>query len=360
MPSSGTGQGLPISPTERTCAIDLTSAEDLYLLYTKYFFPPEIDEAGFRLAYGIYDPALLETKGMTFDLQSRIAMRRSLRHAHQRLAHALGYYPLPTQITDENQSYVAGRTTGLRFGWMTTMGDLSCAEVQLNAAIEDDGDMFYTEVTLPADGSVLLDGLYAYEPGTRSVRVPIAWREMANDTDARLYFYPATLVESAVWRACGALKTPCDCAAVNGSDLMTEIDIYGASNDADGGVHINHVSCSTVTASTSCAEIVNARAGWIIPETCACMCAATRANRAAYSYVSGRWTIDTIPSDVIEAISAIAATTLPEYALCMDHSMPQHLKNYRDLVPDLRGVPRQYGLTVAANAVMAYKQAKGI
>ena len=141
---------------------------------------------------------------------------------------------------------------------------------------------------------------------------------------------------------------------------MPLVDVYGTSNDADGGVHVHHVACSTTSDTTSCATIDNARDGWIIPAACSCLCSTSTANRAAYSYVSGRWTLDTVPVDIVEAIVAIAAVTLPEYTLCLDKVMPQHLRNYRSLVPDLRGVPRQYGLQVAANAVMAYKQARGI
>ena len=114
MPTSGIGYGTPVTPATRTCAIDLTSAEDLYLMYAKYFFPTEIDEAGFRMNYGVYDPARGETAGWVFDLQSRIAMTRSLKQAHQRLANALNYFPLPTQITGEIQSYVPGGRTALR------------------------------------------------------------------------------------------------------------------------------------------------------------------------------------------------------------------------------------------------------
>ena len=155
-------------------------------------------------------------------------------------------------------------------------------------------------------------------------------------------------------------KTPCDCAVEQGDELLELADIYGTSNDANGGVHVHHVNCSTVTDSTSCAAIDNARAGWIIPASCNCFCSTSLANRAAYAYVSGRWPLDKIPVDMIEAIVAIAAITLPEFTLCFEKTMPQHLRNYRALVPDANGIPRQYGLQVAANAVMAYKQARGI
>lgn len=237
MPSSGSGTGTPLTATTRTCAIDLTSAEDLYLMYVKYFFPPEIDDAGFRMNYGVYDPARGETSGWVFDLVSRMAMMRSLKSAHRRIANSLNYYPLPTQITGENQGYTVGGRVGLRYGWMTTMGDLACSEVQLGAPLIDEGEVLYTTVTLPADGSILMENLYAYEPGLRSVRIPIAWREAVGAMDVRLYFHQATLVKSAVWRACGAAKTPCDCAVAQGDELLGLVDIYGTSNNASGGVH---------------------------------------------------------------------------------------------------------------------------
>lgn len=361
--------GVAIAPSAlSSCTPELVSKEDLFLMYASYFCPPDINPTGFRHLYGVYDPSSGEVPNMCLGVQDRQALMRSLMLAYRRIANSLHYFPLPTYVTNESHEHPPLEMVRLRYGYIQTVSERECEEVEEDAPLVEDGDYYTVEVTVPDDAEI--EDLVAYEPGT-SVRIPIAKRELSGTT-ATLYFHLPTLVSASFWAECGAQRTSCDCSAEisDGTAFLTAVDVFAVAKVANSGADLGRQCNCTSSTTTVCARIDDRTLGWVRPvgSTASCACVYTPraarqapSERGAYHYTSGRWTISTLPDDMKEGILGLAIATLPETSFCQENMRPDHLRHYRELVPsELAGGMRPLGQTVARAAVMTWANGTGI
>lgn len=361
----------PIStPITAVCSTDLITKEDLFLLYAEYFFPWEIDPSGLSHIYGVYDASAGETQNMCLGIDDRQALMKNLWFSYQRMAETMRFYALPTYVTGERQSMNGSDALHLRKGYVTGVAERSCVEVGTDVGLtEDDDGLWSVEVAMPS--SAWIDDLVVYEHGARKVRVPIAERELSIDgLTATLRFYRPTLVKAATWAACTPHRSPCDCSveASSASSFMESVDVYHIAPSSNTGLDITRDCSCTPVPTTTCGAIENPVLGFVrgLSTYTACTCwprpsvVGSPVYVTAY-YTSGRWTRDTIPEDVMEALFGMAFTLMPETGLCQEGTRPAHMRNYRELVPaDVPGGMRPLGQVMMRAAVRTYANGSGI
>lgn len=366
MTSGGVVLSPILTPVSSVCSPELLTKEDLFLLYAQHFFPWEINPGGLSHVYGVYDAAAGETSNMCLGIDDRQALMRSLWLAYQRMAVAMRYFPLPTYVNGERRQLNGSSAVHASYGYLTRVAERACVEVETDAELaEADDGLWEIDVTMPS--SALIEDLVAYETGTREVRVPIAERVLSDDgLTATLRFYRPSLVKASVWAACTSARTPCDCSVnvATVASFMESVDVYHISPESGTGVDtVKTCSCTPTTAS-GCGSIENQILGLVRSVTAATSCSCYSANKAVYGtlyYTSGRWTVDTIPDDVLEGLFGMAISLMPEASMCQESTRPAHMRNYRELVPaDAPGGMRSLGQVMMRAAVRTYANGSGV
>ena len=356
---------LPPVPPEQApaaCRPELLTKEDLFLLYAEHFFSYDINPAGFGHVYGVYDPTAGETSAMCLGIEDRQALMRNLMLIYKRLASSLRYCPLPTYIEEERHTLNNGSAMHLNRGYVTGVGERACAAISLSVPLMEDSDgMWAAQVTMPSSTSI--HDLVVYESGVRNARIPIASRSLSGTT-ATLRFYRETLVSAVYWAECGASRTSCDCSAeLKDPTAFAEfVDVYLISPVSAAGLHMTiNCSCRPRT-TTMCGVIEDPVLGWVRGmSSVACVCETTRAAYGQAYYTSGRWTRDTLPDDVREALFGAAISIMPETSLCQEATRPLHFDVYRLAAPtDAPGGMRAWGQVLLRTIVSNYANGSGI
>lgn len=356
--------GVPISTP--VCTTDLLTKEDLFLLYAEHFFPWDINPAGMNHIYGVYDSSADETSAFCLGIDDRQSLMRNLMFAYRRMAGAMHYYALPTYVADERHRMTGGEATRLLYGHITRMAERECDEVETAVLAEDADGLWSVQVPMPSSASI--DDLVAYESGASKVRVPIAERSISTDgLTATLRFYRPTLVKAAVWAACGAERTPCDCSvdvASTGS-FMDAVDVYHIQPITGTGVaRTRTCSCSPVS-SSACANVEDGVLGWVRSATpvagCSCQQSSGATAYGSFYYTSGRWTRDTLPEDVKEGLFGAAISMMPEASMCQSSTRPAHMRSYRELSPSSApGGMRPLGQVLMQAAILLHANGSGL
>lgn len=353
----------PVSATANAvCTPALLSKEDLFLLYAEHFFPHDINPAGFGHVYGVYDQSAGETPSMCLGTEDRQALMRNLWLIYNRLSSALRYFPLPTYIQGEQNDLRGSGAMHLRRGYVTNVGERSCAALVHGAVVTEDGDgLWSVQVTMPSSTSI--QDLVVYESGVRNARVPVAERSLSGTT-ATLRFYRETLVSARFWAECGASRTPCDCSVdlADAAAFLEYVDVYSVSPVSATGLHVV-TDCSCTSAETSmCGVIESPVLGWIRGVTSvSCSCQPTSGAHGTVYYTSGRWTRDTLPDDVSEALFGAAISIMPEASMCQEATRPPHFDLYRLAAPtDAPGGMRAWGQVLLRAAIASYATGSGI
>lgn len=357
-----------VTSAEAVCKAGLLTKEDLFLLYAEYFFPYDINPAGFHHVYGVHDPTAGDTPDMCMSIDDRQAMMRSLWLTYQRMASSLRYYPLPTYVDGERHAMHYSSAMKMRKGYLTHVGTRSCSLVERSVPLmEADDGLWEAEVDMPATGSI--NDLVAYESGVRNVRVPIAERSLSDDgLTVTLRFYRPTLVSAVTWAACGDgnnARSSCDCP-IERSDstaYLAAIDVFSMPSISTSGMSLTMDCACSPSSSSACGIIEDPVLGWVRSNSnvTVCTCTRTSASYGTVYYTSGRWTRDSIPEDVQEALFGTAISLMPTAGLCQEATRPAHMLLYRELVPtDAPGGMRPWGQALMRAVVRTYANGSGI
>lgn len=357
-----------VTSAEAVCKAGLLTKEDLFLLYAEYFFPYDINPAGFHHLYGVHDPTAGDTPNMCMSIEDRQALMRTLWLAYTRMASSLRYFPLPTYIDGERKTMYNSSAIKMQRGYITHVGSRSCSLMERSVPlVEADDGLWEAYVDAPALGSI--DDLIAYESGVRGVRVPIAERSLSSDgLTVTMRFYRPTLVSALTWAECGDgnnARSSCDCPVVrsDASAFLAAIDVFSMPSTSSTGMSLT-LDCSCSPGSSSaCGIIEDPVLGWVRSASNAATCTCRRAS-ASYGtvyYTSGRWDRENLPEDVREALFGTAISLMPEAGLCQEATRPAHMTLYRSLAPtDAPGGMRPYGQVLLRAVIDAYANGSGI